>query len=336
MQDVADKAGVSRAAVSLALRNHPSLPRKTRARIQKIAQEIGYRPNPLVSALMRYQRSVKTVKPTGMTIAFVSKFSRRDPWKLYLSPDLIAGAAATAQNQGYQLEEFWMGDLGMSSQRLWNVLYQRGIRGMIIAPLPTARGHLYFDWTHFSAVTIGYTMAWPALHRVSTHRYEAMLMAVRRLRRIGYRRLGLALDINQDARVNHQWAAAFDWTQRRAKPAQRTELFLVRNQDWTERNFSTWFIKNLPEVVLGYDSIIVDWLKKLGKRVPDDVGFFHLWNPDQSGQYAGLYHNPPAIGAAAVDFLIGLVQRNETGIPPSPQTLLLSPVWVDGASLRKR
>lgn len=229
-----------------------------------------------------------------------------------------------------------MGELGMSNERFWKMLYQRGIRGMILAPLPAAHGHFSFEWSHFSSVVIGYTMVRPVLHRVSTDRYQAMLMAVRHLRRMGYRKLGLALDVNQDSRVDHQWAAAFQWEQQRARRSQQTDLFLVENRDWTERNFSRWFNRNRPEVVLGYDPIILDWLKKLGKQVPDAVGFVHMWNPDQSGQYAGLYHTPPAIGAAAADFLIGLTQRNECGIPSTPQTVLLNAIWVEGSSLIKR
>jgi DNA-binding LacI/PurR family transcriptional regulator len=95
MQDVADRAGVSRAAVSLALRNHASIPLQTRARIQRLAEEMGYRKNPLVSALMTYQRNFKAAKPAGMTLAFVSRFSSGDAWRAYLSPDLITRAEQT-------------------------------------------------------------------------------------------------------------------------------------------------------------------------------------------------------------------------------------------------
>lgn len=333
MQDVADRAGVSRASVSLALRNHPSLPAGTRNRIQRLADELGYRPNPLVSALMTYQRDVRTVKPNGMTLAFVCRFSRGDRWRTYLSPDLITGAVREAEKHGYRLEEFWMGDMSMSQERFWKVLYQRGIRGMIIAPLPTAHGRLRLNWSHFSTVVIGYTMAHPNFHRVSTDRYRAMLMAVRRLDRMGYRRLGLALDLDQDARVNHQWAAAFQWGQHNPGSGHQRELFLVRGHEWNELNFVRWFAKASPEVVLGYDPAIVTWLRQMGKRVPEDVGFVHLWNPDTTGQYAGLYHTPPAIGGAAADLLISLVERNQAGIPESPQTLLLNATWADGATL---
>jgi hypothetical protein len=74
-------------------------------------------------------------------------------------------------------------------------------------------------------------------------------------------------------------------------------------------------------------------LKNLGRRVPEDVGFVHLWAPDQRGQYAGIYHNPPALGIAAVNLLIGMIQRNESGLPETPQTVLLNASWVEGDTL---
>jgi LacI family fructose operon transcriptional repressor len=85
LQDIADRAGVCRATVSLALRNHPSLPLVTRTRIQDLARELGYRPHPLVAALMTYKRALRSPEPTGTTIAFVLNFSSRGPWQSYLT-----------------------------------------------------------------------------------------------------------------------------------------------------------------------------------------------------------------------------------------------------------
>ena len=39
---IAKEAGVSRAAVSMALRNHPRIPPETRERIQEIATRLGW------------------------------------------------------------------------------------------------------------------------------------------------------------------------------------------------------------------------------------------------------------------------------------------------------
>ena len=64
IKDIARQLDVSHTTVSLALRNHPSLPAATRARIQKLARELGYRPNPLVHALMAHVRAAQPVKST--------------------------------------------------------------------------------------------------------------------------------------------------------------------------------------------------------------------------------------------------------------------------------
>ena len=45
MDDVAARAGVSRAAVSFALRNSPKVSAAQRAHIAQVAAELGYRPN---------------------------------------------------------------------------------------------------------------------------------------------------------------------------------------------------------------------------------------------------------------------------------------------------
>ena len=62
MQQIADLVGCSRMAVSLALRNSPKISTVTIARIRKVAEEVGYRPNPMVSALMTQLRHGRTVK----------------------------------------------------------------------------------------------------------------------------------------------------------------------------------------------------------------------------------------------------------------------------------
>ena len=53
MDDVAARAGVSRAAVSMALRNSPKVSPARRAQILQVAAELGYRPNSNASRLAR-------------------------------------------------------------------------------------------------------------------------------------------------------------------------------------------------------------------------------------------------------------------------------------------
>jgi len=46
-QDIARELGLSQTAVSLALRNHPSIPETTVRSVRATARRLGYRPDPL-------------------------------------------------------------------------------------------------------------------------------------------------------------------------------------------------------------------------------------------------------------------------------------------------
>src|SRR6516164_4115212 len=55
LRDVAERVRVSHVTISLALRNHPSIPLKRRQEIKHVAEEMGYRPDPLLSSLAVYR-----------------------------------------------------------------------------------------------------------------------------------------------------------------------------------------------------------------------------------------------------------------------------------------
>ena len=64
MLAVAERAGFSRATVSRALRNHPGIPEATRQRVVDAAAALGYRPNPLVAALMAQLHTGRSASET--------------------------------------------------------------------------------------------------------------------------------------------------------------------------------------------------------------------------------------------------------------------------------
>ena len=51
---------------------------------------------------------------------------------------------------------------------------------------------------------------------------------------------------------------------------------------------------------------------------------------------AGINQEGAAVGAAAVNFLVGMIQRNERGVPRHPLQLLLSGTWQSGPSVIER
>ena len=51
-KDIAQSLGLSQTAVSLALRNSPGISSTTVARVRAAVRRLGYRPDPMISALM--------------------------------------------------------------------------------------------------------------------------------------------------------------------------------------------------------------------------------------------------------------------------------------------
>lgn len=332
LAEIAKRAGVSVMTVSRALRKQSNISPDTQKKIQDIADQLGYRPNPLVSALMTYRRAAKPIQ-SHLSIGFITNFPTRDGWKAAkLYEDFYQGVAESADRHGYGVEIFWKREPGMTPERLTQILLTRSIHGLVIAPLPAAHGELELEWEHFSAVTFGYSLTKPLLHRAGNHQFRSMRLAMRELRKLGYGRLGLALPASLNERVDRQWVASFLAEQLGFD--QSVPLFVVDDPEWKFENFRKWFEKHRPDVVISHEEVVLDWMKRLAVRVPEDAGFVLLNCADQSGKFSGIHQNGPTIGQVAVDFLIAMIQRNERGVPSLPHSILVEGTWVEGQTVR--
>jgi LacI family transcriptional regulator len=331
LKDVAKAAGVTRMTVSLALRNHASIPEATRERIRLHAEQLGYRPDPEVARVMGSIRARRrSHQPT--TIAYVTAF--RD------SPTHLAyrdGAFRRAGECGYRLEEFWPTEKNMSVRRLGEVIHNRGINGVIVSPLPKIRP-LFDDfcWHCFSVVALGYSMEQPPLCRACNHQFQSMQLLVAELCRRGYRRIGFAMEEDQNNRVRHNWRGGF-MSDAAALPGWPVVPFLL-HADWTRERFARWLEAEKPDVVVTVGPEVERWLAELGLRTPRDIG---LANVDlvpamAERKITGINQNSPQVGAAGVDLLISLMTSNERGIPRVPRILMVEGEFVQGQTTRAR
>ena len=89
LAEVARTAGVHRTTVSMALRDHPRLPRNTRERLKTLATLLGYRPDPALAALNAYRvANSHSSHHTGVAYLQV------------LQSDLRGGLSAGPQREG--------------------------------------------------------------------------------------------------------------------------------------------------------------------------------------------------------------------------------------------
>jgi DNA-binding LacI/PurR family transcriptional regulator len=327
---------VSRATVSLALRNHPSIPASTREQIQRIAKEAGYHPSALVSTMLAQVRRRQPAKQR-VTIAWLS--AQRLPTDRLADEypfvaDLFAGARRRAEELGYRIEEFWAKEPGMTGGRLTGILLARNIRGLLLAPMPRPRGHLSLDWSPFAVAAVGYTPWRPAVHRAIVNHFEFTRDAFRRLARLGHRRIGLVIYHSLNERVNRQIRAAVLDCQQRIGRANRIPPLIVKR--WDERDFRTWFLHYKPDGVLTTLAQIVDAIRACGRRIPEDVSCVFLGKHASLPGFTSIDNRGEAIGAAAVDLVVEQLHANEYGLPKDPKLVMVEGRWDDGMSVRQR
>lgn len=340
MRELAAKCGCSRTTVSLALRNSPLISQKTKDRILKTAAEAGYRSDPLVASLMARLRVSRAHRDTEK-IAYLTPWpnqkqrledSGRDRnYMLYTE-----GIRERSAQLGYEVEEFSAKELGVTLARLSTILYTRGIRGVIVAPLWRPHGHLSLDWQHFASATLTYTMTKPELHRVTHSHFDGMQMALRHLRRLGYRRPGFATQYDQNERVRRLWEGSYYAHRYCSKGNIPPFLPKVFGKD----DYKKWLDRYRPDVVISNQVKALEFLLELGCSVPGDIGYCSL--DLVSGSFldfeslAGIDQMPRLQGEATAELVIKQMQNNQQGLPSAPQTLQLSGAWQDGATLRGR
>jgi len=335
LQDVADRAAVHRSTVSLALRDDPRISQPVRKRIKSIARRLGYRINPLVSALMQSRRSGRAVK--HLTIAYVTNYPTRFGWRPpgHDRPNFFPGAAERAADFGYRLEHFWLAEPGMNSQRLSDIFTVRRIDGIIVGRLPPGQHALDLAWERFSVVALGMTLSSPRLHHVTENHFDTVWQAMEQCRQRGYRRVGFVFSpANDSPRVGQRWLGAYLEQQLRLPRSERLPPCSMDLAD--EATFRAWFRETKPDALLAIDSRpVIAWLRNLEKDVPRDVGLVELEVRLELG-CAGVYYDPAKIGALAVEVLVGILHRNDKGVPANAQEILLTGEWRSGRTLPRK
>ncbi len=323
---VAEAAGVSLAAVSYALRNDRSVSRGTAVRVQAVAKRLGYRPNPRVSALMAYIRQARPVS-VGERIAFL--WVDAPPGVRPYRP-IFDAAKERATQLGYTLEEFWLSSPGVSARRLQQILYSRGISGLLISPsyLPNPKFKIDWDWNLFSTAVIGTAESEPELHHSAHHHYGGMRLAMLQLQAMGKCRMVALLDKGVEERARRAWSASF---LAHHPMGNRAWDFLAQENPEDISHLAAWIRKRKPDAIVGDRRIIEILLKQGWSPLPKEAMVLLDWTPNHWG-FGGIDQCEEIIAANAVDLVAGQLQRNERGAPEHVKMLLSAGHWISAKS----
>lgn len=333
--DIAAKVGVSHSTVALALRNHHRISEKRRQQIVRVAAEMGYVPDPLLAALASYRAQIRPAKLQN-ALAWLNHWEQPERLRKLREFDAYwRGAEAAARRFGYRLEEIrWEPEF--SARRFEQILLTRAIRGVLIPPHPAVPDWGNFDWNKFSVIRFGLSVPSPDSHLVTADQLRAVLMAVRKISELGYRRIGLVIPEDYDRRLGGNFIGGFAAAQKFYQLAVLPPL-LIEERFYTgelvkgSRLLQQWLIRHKPDALLTSVSSLPDMIRNLRYRIPRDIAV--AGTGIDVPVDAGIDQHSEAIGRMAVEMLVSQINLNERGEPADPARILIESRWREGASM---
>jgi len=334
LNTIADKAGVHKSTVSLALRNHPRIPRDTCQRIQDLARQLGYRPNPYVKAVMSHLQAGRTPAFQG-SLALIH--TNPHTHKYFYSRAYVRGALGRANELGFKLTEFNLISEAYTPVQLRRMLLARNIHLLIIYHHPTAEipGHqIPMDLSDFSVITIGSRLENPTYNFVGTDAFYAASLAVTNALKLGYRRIGLAMSGYVDYENEYRYSGGYDAALKTYGIKNEIPVCFIDREDY--QKIEPWLRKYKPDVILGLNDEVPQAAIDSGYSIPETIGWIHLdWGPGLN-HWTGINSMHEVVGRAAVDIVVAHFNRNERGAPEHPRSALVNGQWIEGQTVLKR
>ena len=333
LRDIAKIAKVSTMTVSLSLRNDPSISKATRERVCKVAKECGYRRDPLLSAYGQQIRRRKS-RAFHSTLAWFHDWTENEAYKT--EPWLRrywAGARERAETLGFALDPIWLREPKLNARRLHDILQARGIRGFVVHQLLNPEFFKEFPLDAYAGASIGQNLLSPHIPRVLADAPANALIALEQLVARGYRRIGFFQNVYHTAKTQAEGVASvyFHAYRLTGTPPIPPFFFTDVAKDGSEvAAFKAWLEAHEPDVILTENDDVLRMLDDTGYRVPQQTAVAHLEITDVSKHWSGIDPGAEALGATAVDTLVGQLFRNELGAQHPHESLRLVGRWVEG------
>lgn len=313
IRSLAKQAGVTPMTVSLALRNHASISRATKERIQRLAAESGYRPDPEVSKLMHHLRTRREVRYQA-TICGLR--SRPNTTEARYGDEIEQGAKERAGALGFGFESLWLEEVDRESRSLHRILRSRGIEGLVLLPMakPVSLANAV-QWSDFSVVTASLSVLAPRFSGVIPDQFGNMMKLCSHLSAEGYRRLGLVTQPLHDLRVDHRFTGALAWHGVFGR-VDSLKPFVTESWPPDRKELQQWYRAQKPQVLIADSESRARSLQEMLAPIATPLPpMYSTGLCSEESHYPGINEHPQEIGAVAVDMLAGQLQRGIKGVP---------------------
>lgn len=334
LSDIAKKAGVSKASASLALNGKPGVSAKLQQKIQLIATEMGYHKDPALSRIAAC-RWKSTEAPAGSVLGFLATANPLYP-RIKPNPSqfsLYAAAAGHAAHLGYQIQ-FIDCSRYTEPKKLSDMLYHRGIQGLVIGNIYDQKFADEFEWDKFYSVAAfeGYVQV--PVEQVSHSYTHALTKCWNMMRSYGMERIGLVLfQYKEKYFGNTMLCSLFEYLKQDIDPCNRLPTLFYETPEQTVQ----WVQDQKPEVLIGFNDTFYWRLLEQSVRFPEDVSFVSLMRNEDAPlheQLAGISSSMLQMGIFAVDRVDSLIRQGGPHIPEYPISHRFMGPWKDGGSCK--
>jgi|GEM_PF-414076 len=340
LRDIAEKAGVSVSAVSLALRNSPKTSLKRRQEIQRIAKQMGYRQDPRVAELMQHLRKSRRNRSRSQMAILVPELSREGAKDHPRIKELITGIRSLAETVGFGVDFIYLSDPGMSCRLARSIIIARGIKGVVVLPFASGAAKLDFDFEGLCVATAGYSIVEPKLHRACPDYFKMMDEMLDMCVAAGHSRIGLIMtktggigfkQFNSSFLYFQSGIPASDRLPMLGSPIRRT----WHDEGADPDSIKKWLKKYKPDAVIGTAQVL-QTIQSFGISVPGDLGFVSIDVSENPTDAAGANHCYEMVGYEAFKLMLSSVNLNLTGVPEHPRVVLVDSHQQPGFTLRPK
>lgn len=321
MRDIAHAAGVSVSAVSLAFRNSPKISASRREKIQRVAEQLGYRRDPRLSELMEHLRTARPHRGASRIALVMPEIeSEKDLAGYAMSSALAAGVREMAEYAGFGVDTFFLGEEGLTPKRVRDIILARGIKGVVITPFRRGVATIDFDATGLCVATAGYSITSPRLHRACPNYLQMMDELVADCREAGHRRIGLVMTYHEGGIGHKLFTSSFLFYQ--AHLAAKDRIPILAEPDIVPDKVRAWIERHRPDVIIS-SGAVYRLLCGLGLRIPGDVSFLNIDVSEEPIRAAGADHRYRLVGRETLKLVVEMLNLNLVGLPEDPKVVLV-------------
>ncbi len=313
MADIANALGISKASVSFAMNGSPKISPKLRKKILSTAKKMGYKKNPVLSAVLSNLKNKESNGYFG-SIALINANPKRDAFIKYpIFAKYANGVKAEAEKLGFSIFEVWLHSPNLTPTKLKDILDARGINGALILGHTNSNDFSkeYIDVLKtLKILSIGVKMTNFDTDCVCADKFRIAYHATKKVISLGFKRPALVLSEEIDSIVEGRFSGGFMSAQLLLSEKNRIPPFLKLNLAIKKpKIFSDFISKYKPDVILSFSEHTNERLERINAKIPSEIAQIRLESTSETDVWNAIDLNYEAVGATAMKQLVDYINR---------------------------